>query len=109
MESCVKAIVYRLGKKWTTDLAPLRTTWVKEYLTTAPYLILVFKQMYSFSEDGGRKVHYYNEKSVAIASGILLAAVHVSSSFSYLRDMFVSSQPTKLEWKFYGINFHTII
>lgn len=66
------------GKKWTDDLKPLKTSWIKDYLTTAPYLILVFKQMFSFTEDGSRKVHYYNEKSVAMASGILLTAIHVS-------------------------------
>ncbi|XP_046676939.1 iodotyrosine deiodinase 1-like [Homalodisca vitripennis] len=72
----------RMGKKWTTDLKPLKTSWVKEYLTTAPYLILVFKQMFSFTDDGARKVHYYNEKSVAIASGILITAVHLAGLVS---------------------------
>jgi iodotyrosine deiodinase len=36
----------RMSKQWTTDLKPLRTNHVKEYLTTAPYIILVFKQTY---------------------------------------------------------------
>lgn len=69
----------RMGKIWTTDLKPLKTNWIKQYLTEAPYLILVFKQMYSFREDGQKKLHYYNEQSVSIAAGILLAAIHVSS------------------------------
>lgn len=68
----------RMGKVWTTDLKPLRTDWVKEYLTDAPYLILVFKQQYSFRENGVKKLHYYNEQSVSIAAGFLLAAIHVS-------------------------------
>lgn len=59
----------------------MKTDWEKEYITTAPYLILVFKQLYSFKENGLKKMHYYNEMSVAIAAGILLAAVHVSKSF----------------------------
>lgn len=50
---------------------------MKEYLTTAPYLILVFKQAYGFNPDGTKKNHYYNEISVAIAAGILLAAIQV--------------------------------
>ncbi|KAI4470551.1 nadph nitroreductase [Holotrichia oblita] len=66
----------RMGKIWTTDLKPLRTNWIKEYLTEAPYLILVFKQLYSFRENGIKKLHYYNEQSVSIAVGILLAAIH---------------------------------
>lgn len=68
----------RMGKKWTTDLKPLRTNWIKEYLTDAPYLILVFKQMYSFTDDGEKRIHYYNEISISIAAGMLLTAVHVS-------------------------------
>ncbi|XP_015126400.1 iodotyrosine deiodinase 1 [Diachasma alloeum] len=67
--------VKRMGKKWTTDLTPLKTNWVKEYLTTAPYLILVFKQTYGVLPDGKRKIHYYHEMSVAIACGMLLTAI----------------------------------
>ncbi|KAK9510072.1 hypothetical protein O3M35_004934 [Rhynocoris fuscipes] len=66
----------RMGDTWVTDLKPLKTDWEKEYLTTAPYLILVFKQMYGFKENGLKKTHYYNEMSVAIAAGILLTAIH---------------------------------
>ncbi|KAJ8937838.1 hypothetical protein NQ318_022255 [Aromia moschata] len=57
----------RMGKIWTTDLKPLKTDWVKEYLTDAPYLILVFKQTYGVRDDGKKKLHYYNEQSVSIA------------------------------------------
>lgn len=67
----------RMGKVWTTDLKPLKTNWIKPYLTDAPYLILVFKQLYSFREDSQKKLHYYNEQSVSIATGILIAAIHV--------------------------------
>lgn len=72
----------RMGKAWTADLKPLRTNWVKEYLTEAPYLILVFKQTHSFKPDGKRKLHYYNEQSVALSAGILLSAIHVRTLIS---------------------------
>lgn len=65
----------RMGKIWTTDLRPLKTNWIKEYLTTAPYLILVFKQVYGFLPNNKKKVHYYHEMSVSIACGILIAAI----------------------------------
>ncbi|KOX71116.1 Iodotyrosine dehalogenase 1 [Melipona quadrifasciata] len=65
----------RMGVKWTTDLLPLRTNWIKEYLTTAPYLILVFKQIYGISPKGKKKIHYYNEMSTCIACGILITAI----------------------------------
>ncbi|GLV43890.1 Iodotyrosine deiodinase [Carabus blaptoides fortunei] len=72
----------RMSKKWKTDLKPLRTNWIKEYLTEAPYLILVFKQMYSFTEDGQKKMHYYNEMSINIAVGMMLAAIHYAGLVS---------------------------
>ncbi|XP_055705844.1 iodotyrosine deiodinase [Phlebotomus papatasi] len=64
----------RMSRQWTTDLTPLKTNYVKEYLTDAPYLVLVFKQAYSYRADGKKKQHYYNEISVAISVGILLCA-----------------------------------
>ncbi|KAL3266365.1 hypothetical protein HHI36_010541 [Cryptolaemus montrouzieri] len=66
----------RMSKTWTTDLKPLKTYWIKPYLTKAPYLILVFKQMYGVKSDGSKKLHYYNEQSLSIAVGFLLAAIH---------------------------------
>ncbi|XP_034847551.1 iodotyrosine deiodinase 1 isoform X2 [Mirounga leonina] len=65
----------RMGHQWVTDLKKLRTNWIKEYLDTAPVLILIFKQVHGFAANGKRKVHYYNEISVSIACGILLAAL----------------------------------
>ena len=35
-----------MGKQWTTDLKPLNTNWEKPYLTRAPALVLLFKQVY---------------------------------------------------------------
>lgn len=68
----------RMSKQWTTDLRPLKTNHVKEYLTEAPYLILIFKQTYGFKEDGAKKQHYYNEISTSIATGILLCALQAA-------------------------------
>ncbi|XP_051775264.1 iodotyrosine deiodinase 1 [Erpetoichthys calabaricus] len=65
----------RMGEKWVNDLKRLRTNWVKEYLDSAPYLILIFKQVYGLISSGQKKTHYYNEISVAISCGILLAAL----------------------------------
>lgn len=65
----------RMSKQWTTDLKPLKTNHIKEYLTEAPYIILVFKQTFSFKSNGEKKTHYYNEVSCAISVGILLCAL----------------------------------
>lgn len=55
-----------------------RTNWIKEYLDAAPYLILIFKQTHGILPNGKKKTHYYNEISVSISCGILLAALQVS-------------------------------
>lgn len=65
----------RMSRQWTTDLRPLKTNHVKEYLTDASCLILVFKQIYGIRADGQKQQHYYNEISVSIATGILLCAL----------------------------------
>ncbi|XP_053699652.1 iodotyrosine deiodinase 1 [Synchiropus splendidus] len=65
----------RMGDKWVQDLAKLKTNWIKEYLDVAPYLILIFKQTYGILPNGRKKTHYYNEISVSLSCGILLAAL----------------------------------
>lgn len=65
----------RMGQRWVSDVKKLRTTWIKEYLDTAPVLILIFKQVHGFATNGKKKIHYYNEISVSISCGILLAAL----------------------------------
>lgn len=65
----------RMGDKWVNDLAKLKTNWIKEYLDVAPYLILIFKQTYGIQPNGNKITHYYNEISVCISCGILLAAL----------------------------------
>ncbi|KAL0831730.1 hypothetical protein ABMA28_001273 [Loxostege sticticalis] len=65
----------RMSRQWVTDLKPFATKPVKPYLSDAPALLLVFRQTYSWRPDGKKKMHYYSEISVAIAAGILLAAI----------------------------------
>lgn len=65
----------RMGSRWTADLQPLKTDWVKPYLTLAPVLVLLFKQVHGLTEGGQKKVHYYNEISCSIAAGLLLAGI----------------------------------
>lgn len=64
----------RMPKSWLEDLAPLGTDWHKEFLETAPYIIVVFKIDY-LKEGNDLKKHYYVNESVGIATGILLAAL----------------------------------
>ncbi|XP_047499692.1 LOW QUALITY PROTEIN: iodotyrosine deiodinase 1-like [Penaeus chinensis] len=66
----------RMGNQWVKDLKALKTSWVKEYLTTAPWLILVFKQTYGMLPDGRKRNHYYHEISTVLSCGIMLSAIH---------------------------------
>ncbi|MCX8229169.1 MAG: nitroreductase family protein [Planctomycetota bacterium] len=64
----------RATDAWKEDLAPLGTDKVKEYLDTAPWLVVVFKL--TKDDDGGGV--YYAEESVGIATGMLLAAAQMT-------------------------------
>ncbi len=67
----------RFPDEWLQALAPLGTDWHKEFLEVAPFLIVVFRIDYGLV--GERKTkHYYVQESVGIASGFLLAALHIS-------------------------------
>jgi nitroreductase len=71
----------RMPADWLKALAPLGTDWHKEFLETAPYLIVVFRIDFGLVQtgDGERKTkHYYVQESVGIATGFLLAALHMS-------------------------------
>ena len=52
-----------MGKKWLADLATIKTTFVKEYISEAPAIILVFKVPYHDDEKGVRHNHWYYEVS----------------------------------------------
>lgn len=66
----------RMPESWLNDLLPLQTDWHKEFLETAPWLIIVFKKIYEPGEDGQKKNNYYVQESVGLASGFLLTAIH---------------------------------
>lgn len=72
----------RMGPQWTRDLAFVKTSWVKEYLTEAPWLVLGFKQVYGLLPDGRKRNHYYHEISTAISFGILLSAIQYAGLVS---------------------------
>ena len=60
---------------WLEDLNKFGTDWHKEFLEVAPYLIIVFKQIYDL-HNGEKYKNYYVNESVGIACGILLTAIH---------------------------------
>ena len=66
----------RAPEEWKDALKPLGTGYCKPFLEEAPYLIATFVQKYGVSADGSRVAHYYAQKSVGIATGFLIAALH---------------------------------
>ena len=68
----------RFPPEWKQSLAPIGTDWHKEFLETAPYLIVVFSMEYEITKEGAKHKHYYVQESVGLAAGFLLAALHFS-------------------------------
>jgi nitroreductase len=67
---------HRFPPEWLEALAPLGTDWHKEFLETAPYLVVVFKEVYGVLPDGRRVTNYYVNESVGIACGLFIVALH---------------------------------
>ncbi|WP_041250245.1 nitroreductase family protein [Christiangramia forsetii] len=66
----------RMSERWLKDLAPLGTDTNKEFLEIAPWLIVVFKEVYNLDENGEKLTNYYVNESVGIACGMLISAIH---------------------------------
>ncbi len=66
----------RMSEAWLKDLEPLGTDAVKEFIDIAPWIVIVMKRPYEFTEDGGKHKNYYVPESVGLASGFLLMAIH---------------------------------
>jgi len=68
----------RISDEWRDALAPLGTDWQKPHLEDASHLIVVFKQVWGYDDEGKRVKHYYVDESVGIAVGLLLASLHLA-------------------------------
>lgn len=71
-----KTYADRMPEQWRAALEPMGTDWHKPYLETAPWLIVVFEELYGIDEQGQQVKHYYVKESVGIACGFLIAALH---------------------------------
>lgn len=63
-------------QEWLDALAPFGLDWHKPFLEVAPWLVVVFKQVHGYKDDGTKKTHYYVNESVGIACGLFIAALH---------------------------------
>jgi len=72
----------RFPPEWKARLGPLGTDWHKEFLETAPHLIVVFAVIYERDYTRGTPgeivKHYYVSESVGIATGFLITSLHLA-------------------------------
>lgn len=64
----------RANEEWLKDLAPLGTDDSKDFLTIAPWLVVVFQLTHD--DDGGQV--YYLKESLGLACGMFLAAAQLA-------------------------------
>lgn len=62
--------------EWIEAVAPLGTDEVKAHLTDAPWLVVLFQQVFGLRPDGSKRKLYYAPLSCGIAAGLFIAAVH---------------------------------
>ncbi len=62
--------------EWLEAVTPLGTDEHKPFLETAPYLIVIFAEVYGFAADGKKFKNYYVYESVGIATGLLINSLH---------------------------------
>ncbi|HSH76440.1 MAG TPA: nitroreductase family protein [Longimicrobiales bacterium] len=67
---------HRAPAEWLDALAEIGTDEHKEFLESAPWLIVIFAESYEVRDDGAKAKNYYVAESVGIATGLLITALH---------------------------------
>lgn len=73
---------HRAPNEWLEALAALGTDAEKPFLEQAPWLIAIFAQPYRLLPDGRKLKHYYATESVGVATGFLVASIHLAGLVS---------------------------
>lgn len=71
-----KSYEERMPEEWLEALAPLGTDWHKPFLETAPWLVVVFEELFGYDQAGNKRKNYYVRESVGIACGLFITALH---------------------------------
>lgn len=86
----------RMTDEWRAALQPLGTDHVKEHMTDAPWVVVLFAEKYGLNADGSQRKNYYVDESVGIAAGLFIAAIqtmglvtltHTPNPMAFLRDL----------------------
>jgi iodotyrosine deiodinase len=67
----------RMTDEWREALHPLGTDHVKEHMTDAPWIVVLFAEKYGVKPDGSQRKNYYVDESVGIAAGMFITAIHL--------------------------------
>ena len=66
----------RMPEAWQEVLEPLGTDAVKEHMTDAPWLVVLFRQSKRIRDNGEFGPTYYSTESCGIAAGMFIHAIH---------------------------------
>ena len=86
----------RMPEAWEEVLTPLGTDYVKEHVTGAPWIVVLFRHSQRERPGGEMAPTYYAQESCGIAAGLFIAAVHnmglttlthTPSPMGFLRDI----------------------
>ena len=86
----------RIPEAWAEVLGPLGTDNVKEHITDAPWIVILFRHSQRERPNGEMAPTYYAPESCGIAAGIFIAAIHqiglctlthTPSPMGFLRDI----------------------
>ena len=86
----------RMPEAWQEVLEPLGTDAVKEHMTDAPWIVVLFRQSKRIRDSGEFGPTYYSTESCGIAAGMFIHAIHnmglvtlthTPSPMGFLRDI----------------------
>ncbi len=66
----------RMPKAWEEVLDPLGTDHVKDHITDAPWILVLFRHSQRKRSNGNLAPTYYAQESCGIAAGLFIAAIH---------------------------------
>ncbi|MFQ3321213.1 MAG: iodotyrosine deiodinase [Candidatus Thalassarchaeaceae archaeon] len=92
----IKTYSNRMPESWSELLKPLGTDYVKEHITDAPWIVVIFRQTKRQRKNLEWGPTYYSQESCGIAIGIFISAIqnmglvtltHTPSPMGFLRDI----------------------
>ena len=92
----IKTYSNRMPESWSELLKPLGTDYVKEHITDAPWIVVIFRQTKRQRKNLEWGPTYYSQESCGIAIGIFISAIqnmglvtltHTPSPMGFLREI----------------------